>query len=72
MFAMIGKSKVAGDLGYGVYRRLFHTCVCMVTDYSAEVWGSRDFKGLDDVEYQVARYFLGLGAKQHLRPSGGR
>ena len=39
---VIGKTKKLGDLGYATYSKLFHTCVCPVTDYMVGVWGFKE------------------------------
>ncbi len=58
--AIINKYKQINGLGYYTYTKVCNSCVCPILDYSAEVWGFKDFKQIDYVQNKAIRIFLGV------------
>ena len=42
------------------YIKLFNTGVLPILNDSAEIWGFKDFKSINDIQNKAVRYFLGL------------
>lgn len=57
---IIAKTKQLGNLGYSTYSKLFHTCVCSVTDCMAGIWGSKVNVRGETAQNRATRYFLGV------------
>ncbi len=58
--AIIGKTKKLREVGFNTFSKMFDTCVNTILNYSSEIWGFKDYKCCDDVQYRAIRYFLGL------------
>ena len=43
-----------------VYKNLFESCVCSVTDYAGEIWGFKAYETNRQVQLKGARAFLGV------------
>ena len=60
---LINKIYHLKTLHYGSYTKLYNSCVTPVMDYGSCCWhGITDvsYKSIDDVQYRVMRYFLGV------------
>ena len=61
LVSLIGKSKTSGGFTFNVYTHLYRTLVLPIICYSAGVWGQKEFPGLQQVQNQAMRAFMGLG-----------
>ena len=58
--SIITKMIKNGGFPNNVYKKLFDSCVCTVTDYGGEVWGFKSYEANRQVLLKSARAFLGL------------
>ena len=49
-----------GGFPLNVYKNLFESCVCSVTDYGGEIWGYKEYESIKQVQLKGARAFLGV------------
>lgn len=59
--SLINRTKNLPALSAKTYTKLYHSCVASILDYSAEVWGIKDSKTIEDIQSRAIRYFLGTG-----------
>ena len=43
-----------------VYKILYESCVCSVSDYGAEIFGFQKYKSIEQIHSRAARAFLGV------------
>ena len=43
-----------------VFRKLFDSCVCTVTDYAGEIWGYKLFESNRQLQLRASRAYLGV------------
>ena len=48
------------ECGYKSFGTLFSSGVTSISDYSAGIWSMRTFPQIEQVQYQAARYYLGV------------
>ena len=60
MGAIRYRLKYLKECGYKAFNTLFKTGVLTIADYSAGVWGTKQFPKTEQVQYKAARYFLGV------------
>ena len=60
MSAIITKMIKNGGFPMNVYKNLFESCVCSVTDYAGEIWGFKGYESSRQVQLKGARAFLGV------------
>ena len=60
MSAIITKMIKNGGFPMNVYKNLFESCVCSVTDYAGEIWGFKAYETNRQVQLKGARAFLGV------------
>ena len=58
--SVINKYKKISGLGFYTYSKLYKSCVNPVLNYSAEVWGYKDFQSINKVQNRAIRSFLGV------------
>ena len=61
--SLINKIQNLKNLDYGLYTKLYNSCVTPIMDYRSCCWygiTASNTKGIDDVQYQAMRYFLGV------------
>ena len=61
--SLINKKYNLKLLDYGSYTKLYNSCVTLIMDYASCCWHgitASNTKGIDDVQYQAMRYFLGV------------
>ena len=49
-----------GGFPLSVFKVLFESCVCSVTDYGIEVWGYKEFESITKIQLKASRAYLGL------------
>ena len=49
-----------GGFPLSVFKVLFESCVCSVTDYGREVWGYKEFESITKIQLKASRAYLGL------------
>ena len=54
------KLKNLKECGYKSFCSLFNSCVTSISDYSAGIWSMRTFPQIEQIQYQAARYYLGV------------
>ena len=54
------KLKNLKECGYKSFCTLFNSCVTSISDYSAGIWSMRTFPQIEQIQYQAARYYLGV------------
>ena len=47
-----------------VYKILYESCVCSVSDYGAEIFGFQKYKSIEQIHSRAARAFLGVKSKR--------
>ena len=58
---IISKTRSNYDLSYGVFTKLFQTCVVPILDYSSGAWSTGDpMHKLDSVQNRAIRFYSGL------------
>ena len=50
-----------GGFPLNVYKILYESCVCSITDYGAEVLGFHEYNSREKIHNRAVRSFLGLG-----------
>ena len=60
MSSIITKMIKNGGFPLNVYRNLFESCVCTVTDYAGEIWGFKSYESNKQVQLKASRAFLGV------------
>ena len=58
--AIRSKLKNLKDCGYNSFNILFTSGVLTIADYSAAIWGTKNFAKTEQVSYKAARYFMGV------------
>ena len=58
--AIHSKFKDIKQCGYNTFNTLFNSGVLSISDYSAEIWATKNFPKIEQVSYKAARYFLGV------------
>ena len=58
--SVITKMIKHGGFPLNVFKVLFNSCVCSVTDYGSEVWGYKEYESISKIQQKAARSFLGL------------
>ncbi len=58
--SIISKIHILKDFGFRSYEKLYKNCVVPILDYSASVWGFKNYQQIDNVQNRAIRYFLGL------------
>ena len=54
------KLKFLKKCGCSTYTKLFSSYICPILDYCAGIWGMKAFDGLERVQLNALRYFLGV------------
>ena len=49
-----------GGFPLNVYHILYECCVCSITDYGSEIFGFREFVGIEKIHSRAVRAFLGV------------
>ena len=49
-----------GGFPLNVFRKLFDSCVCTVTDYAGEIWGYKLFESNRQLQLRASRAYLGV------------
>ena len=49
-----------GGFPLNVYKILFDSCVCSVTDYGSEVWGYKEYESIRKIQLKASRAYLGV------------
>ena len=60
MSSIITKMIKNGGFPLNVYKNLFESCVCTVTDYAGEIWGFKSYESNKQVQLKASRAFLGV------------
>ena len=58
--AIRSKLKSLKCFGFNSFNTLFNSGVLTIADYSAGVWGTKNYAKTEQVSYKAARYFLGV------------
>ena len=58
---LIAKSKACGGMPYTCFSTLYDALVGSVINYSAGVWGHRQFSPISAVQNRATRFYLGVG-----------
>ena len=58
--SVITKMIKNGGFPLNVYRKLFDSCVCTVTDYGGEIWGYKLYESNRQLQLRASRAFLGV------------
>ncbi len=58
---LISKYKSHGSLPFAVYSRLYYALVQPILDYGAAVWGTREFRFINDIQHRACKVFLEVG-----------
>jgi hypothetical protein len=64
--SIISKFNNIRNVGYKTFKKLYHTNICPILDYSSGVWGFKKYKSCDKVQYRAIRYYLGVHNKAPL------
>ena len=48
------------DVGFGTFDKMYETGVMSVCNYSAEIWGFKDFQCSKNIQNRAIRYYLGV------------
>ena len=57
---VIAKFKNLKHCTYKTFNKLFNCEVLQILDYSVGVWGSKEYKKINNVEIRAMRFFLGV------------
>lgn len=57
---IINKIHTLKEFGFNSYEKLYTSCIIPILDYSASVWGFKQFQQIDNVQNRAMRYFLGV------------
>ncbi len=58
--SMITKYKHMKEMSYKTYTTLYESMVCSVMDYSAAIWGTKNFDCMNGVHKRAMRFFTGV------------
>ena len=58
---LIAKSRNSGGFTFDVYFHLFQTLVLPIINYTAAIWGHREYSCIQQIQNQAMRAFLGVG-----------
>ena len=59
--SIISKFRSKGGLPFAVYNKLYDTLVWPILNYSAPIWGIRDYNAVNKLHNQACRFYLGAG-----------
>ena len=59
--SIISKFRSRGGLPFAVYTKLYDTLVWPILNYSAPIWGIRDYNVVNKLHNQACRFYLGVG-----------
>ena len=57
---IINRFKSLRDVGFGTFDKMYETGVMSVCNYSAEIWGFKDFQCCKNIQNRAMRYYLGV------------
>jgi hypothetical protein len=69
--SVISKFQNFRNVHYNTFLKLFHSSVVPVLEYASEVWGFKDFKQCEKVQFRACRYYLGVPPKTPLLAISG-
>ena len=52
--------KMNGGFSHNIYKKLFDSCVCSVSDYGGEIWGYKAYESNRQLQLKACRAYLGL------------
>ena len=55
---IINRFKSLRDVGFGTFDKMYETGVMSVCNYSAEIWGFKDFQCCKHIQNRAMRYYL--------------
>ena len=58
--SVITKMIKNGGFPLNVYKKLFESCVCSVTDYGGEIWGYKSYESNRQLQLKACRAYLGV------------
>ena len=58
--SVITKMIKNGGFPLNVYRKLFDSCVCTVTDYGGEIWGYKLYESNRQLQLRASRAYFGV------------
>ena len=58
---LIAKSRSSGGFTFDVYFHLFQTLVLPIINYTAAIWGHREYSCIQQIQNQAMRAILGVG-----------
>ena len=58
--SIITKMIKNGGFPLNVFKVLYESCVCSVTDYGSEVWEYKEFESITKIQLKASRAYLGL------------
>ena len=59
--SIISKFRSKGGLPFAVYTKLYDTLVWQILNYSAPIWGIRDYNAVNKLHNQAWPFYLGIG-----------